>query len=314
MANIRVDITYTIFDGAEVVFRAPCDCSDITGLKIHYPDTDGNAATQIFQLADAHRNNIGTLNELFVGGAIVKVIIDTDSLMAYVQNADTNAYLEGKFKEKLPLSGGTLTGPLTLAGDPTNDLHAVTKHYVDTHTVKELNPDNLTKPVPIAKGGTGATTAANALTNLGAVPTTRKINGQSLDKDINIELTASSVGAVPVERTINNYPLNVNINLTAKDVGALPDNTPVPITKGGTGATTAAKARTNLGVPSTTEMNNAISSHVHSASNITGGTFGGQVVAHKNSQTPSMYLIRNQKLSATEEIPTVEGEICWVYR
>lgn len=31
----------------------------------------------------------------------------------------------------LPLSGGTVTGPITLPGDPTNNLEAVTKQYVD---------------------------------------------------------------------------------------------------------------------------------------------------------------------------------------
>jgi hypothetical protein len=33
----------------------------------------------------------------------------------------------------LPISGGVLTGPLTLAGMPTQSLHAATKSYVDTH-------------------------------------------------------------------------------------------------------------------------------------------------------------------------------------
>ena len=33
----------------------------------------------------------------------------------------------------LPLTGGTLTGPLMLAADPTADLEAATKIYVDTH-------------------------------------------------------------------------------------------------------------------------------------------------------------------------------------
>jgi len=34
--------------------------------------------------------------------------------------------------DKLPLSGGTLTGALTLSADPTSDLQAATKSYVDT--------------------------------------------------------------------------------------------------------------------------------------------------------------------------------------
>lgn len=34
---------------------------------------------------------------------------------------------------------------------------------------------------------------------------------------------------------------------------------------------------------------------------------------YAGEQTPGEYLVRNQKLSATEETPTVEGEICWQY-
>lgn len=40
----------------------------------------------------------------------------------------------------LPLAGGTLKGALTLAGDPTEDLHAASKQYVD-NVLKNLNPD-----------------------------------------------------------------------------------------------------------------------------------------------------------------------------
>lgn len=52
-------------------------------------------------------------------------------------------------------------------------------------------------------------------------------------------------------------------------------------------------------------------SHNHAASEVTAGTFAGEVAA--SSQTPSNYIVRNQKLSATEETPTVNGAICWLY-
>jgi lysophospholipase L1-like esterase len=44
----------------------------------------------------------------------------------------------------LPLTGGTLTGPLVLAADPTSNLQAATKEYVDTHA------GSGTGPTPIA--------------------------------------------------------------------------------------------------------------------------------------------------------------------
>lgn len=65
----------------------------------------------------------------------------------------------------LPKSGGTMTGPITLPGNPTEDLHAVPKQYVD-NSMKSLDPANLSAPVPIEKGGTGAASAADARTNL----------------------------------------------------------------------------------------------------------------------------------------------------
>lgn len=77
------------------------------------------------------------------------------------------------------------------------------------------------------------------------------------------------------------------------------------ISKGGTGATTASAALTNLGA--------AAKSHTQAASTITAGTFAGQVVANSSGQTPGTYLLRNQKMSSTEETPTVNGQICWQY-
>ena len=52
------------------------------------------------------------------------------------------------------------------------------------------------------------------------VPTSRTINGKSLDADIT--LSASDVGAVPTTRTVNSKALSSNITLSASDVGAVP--------------------------------------------------------------------------------------------
>ena len=91
--------------------------------------------------------------------------------------------------------------------------------------------------ITVAKGGTGATTAAQARTNLGITPA-------------NIGAAASS----------HNHAAS-NITSGTLSVDRLPT---VSVAKGGTGATTAAQARTNLGA--------AASSHNHSAANITSGT------------------------------------------
>lgn len=95
--NIRVDLNTPIKDGTEVVFRSPVDCSQVTGLKVYYPGADGNTTSQEFVLADAHGNNVGDIDHLFAENVAVKVILDVTTGMAFVQNADTNAYLEGRF-------------------------------------------------------------------------------------------------------------------------------------------------------------------------------------------------------------------------
>ncbi|MDR1528405.1 MAG: hypothetical protein LBS22_02350, partial [Puniceicoccales bacterium] len=50
-------------------------------------------------------------------------------------------------------------------------------------------------PLAVADGGTGATTAAGALANLGAVPTSRTVNGKALSS--NITLANSDIGSEP---------------------------------------------------------------------------------------------------------------------
>lgn len=94
--NIRVDLNTPIKDGTEVVFRSPVDCSQITGLIV-YVTENGNTTSQEFALADAHGNNVGDIDHLFAENVVVKVILDVTHSMAFVQNADTNAYLEGRF-------------------------------------------------------------------------------------------------------------------------------------------------------------------------------------------------------------------------
>ena len=98
MAYIRVDQPLPVFDGQAVTFKSPADCSAINGLRVYYPGADGKETSATFALADAHGNNVGSI-DLFAANVLVKVILDTESNMAFVQNADTNAYLEGRFEE-----------------------------------------------------------------------------------------------------------------------------------------------------------------------------------------------------------------------
>lgn len=75
--------------------------------------------------------------------------------------------------------------------------------------------------VPVANGGTGATSAANARTNLGITP--------------------ENIGAADE----NHKHSAADITSGTMSINRLPT---ITIAKGGTGATTAAQARVNLGV------------------------------------------------------------------
>lgn len=98
--NVRVDLDSPIRDGMEVVFKAPCDASEVTGLNLYYP-VEGVLESQNFAFADANTNDLGHLDALFAKDAVVKVILDLDTNMAFVQNADTNAYLESRFEDTI---------------------------------------------------------------------------------------------------------------------------------------------------------------------------------------------------------------------
>ncbi len=101
MAQIKLELSGRLIDGMDVKFKAPCDCTAITGLLVSYIDDNGNAASKPFTFCDAHGNNLAGLGNLFAAGAYVKAILDAVNGRAYLQNADTNKYLEGKLEEPI---------------------------------------------------------------------------------------------------------------------------------------------------------------------------------------------------------------------
>lgn len=100
MPKIRIDMNTTPSNGRSLTFKSPADCSNITGLIVYYPD-GATTSSKEFKFVDSHGVDVGSGKvSLFAENAFVKIILDTDNGFAFVQNADTNDYLEGKLAEK----------------------------------------------------------------------------------------------------------------------------------------------------------------------------------------------------------------------
>lgn len=85
MAYIKINSKYPLYDGMPITFKAPCDCTAAEGLTV-------NSTNFIFK--DAHGNALTGIGNLFGKDALVKVILDKTNGFAYIQNADSNKYLE----------------------------------------------------------------------------------------------------------------------------------------------------------------------------------------------------------------------------
>ena len=137
MAYIRLDSETPMYDGAELNFIAPCSCTGVEGIKVYYPsETDGSIVTALFTLSDSHGNDLTGVGNLFAEGVRLSAIFDTVNSKVFIKNADSNAYLENQFLRKAD--------------------------YNHTHDASGITSGTL----PIARGGTGGTTATEAATNL----------------------------------------------------------------------------------------------------------------------------------------------------
>lgn len=138
MANVKIDLGSPVYHGQTLTFKSPADCSEVTGLAIYYYE-NGVKTSQTFQFADAHGSNVGSV-DLFAADVLVKVILDTEKKRAYVQNADTNAYLEKRIIGTLTHTKSGTVHRLTGLGDRSGFISVVFKasaNFVegDTFTV-----------------------------------------------------------------------------------------------------------------------------------------------------------------------------------
>lgn len=68
-------------NGEELTIQAPCNCSDVTGVQIN------NVA---FPFYDAAGNSIVSIRNKFAEGSLIRVMIDTVNVRAYILNSATS--------------------------------------------------------------------------------------------------------------------------------------------------------------------------------------------------------------------------------
>lgn len=102
MANVKVTLDYPIIDGQALTFKAPCACTAVEGLIVYYPAEKGaeTLVSKVFKFKDAQRNELTGLGNLFEKDAYIDVLLDTGNNAAYIQNANTNAYIEEYMAKK----------------------------------------------------------------------------------------------------------------------------------------------------------------------------------------------------------------------
>lgn len=109
MAKIRVESKCEIYDGISITFKAPCNNTAVDGLNVYH-----KGVSRSFTFRDAHGKNLAGVNNLFSAGTYVKAVLDTANNYAYLQNTDTNAYLEEILAEKLDANMGVENAGLYL--------------------------------------------------------------------------------------------------------------------------------------------------------------------------------------------------------
>ena len=176
--------------------------------------------------------NFPTLNQNTTGNAA------TATKLAATKNINGVPF-DGSASINIDADANTLTGN-TLASNVTNS--SLTS--VGTITAGVWSGTT----IAIAKGGTGATSATGALTNLGAEPAANKSNDISTD--------AASTTKFPSVKAIKDYVdlQSANAGVADNSLTSAKINGTIAITKGGTGASTAAAARTNLGLAIGTDV------------------------------------------------------------
>ena len=116
----------------------------------------GTAAGEINPAAEGNSPARWAINKVLTAAqqAVVNGVAFTTALRDKLTALPTRTELTTEIARKLNLSGGTMTGQITLAGNPTNALHAVPKSYVDDQVSSGGTPEVITDPAVPASADT----------------------------------------------------------------------------------------------------------------------------------------------------------------
>lgn len=194
----------------------------------------------------------------FLAGLPGVADIDASQMLVTPTGSTTSSTLANFAAETLPLSGGTMTGPLTLSANPTTALQAATKQYVDS------SPGSITGVI-----------------NVKSPPYNAQLNGTTNDtaafSAAYQAAPAGSVIYVPNGVTVLNQPSTWGVTLTKwvkwiVDGTTLPDGTSLAdAIPGGTGPA-------ELVLPGVTEGNSS-------------GNSGFSVEASQGSSQPTDFAV-----------------------
>ena len=215
----------------------------------------------------------------------------------------------------LPQSGGVMTGPLSLAGDPAGENEATRKAYVDNvtqavqsnltaHTGNTNNPHGVTaEQVGADVAGSAAAVTAALTSHTGNTNNPHSVTAEQVGaRPASWTPSAAEVGAVPTSRRVNGKALSADITLSAADVGAAASSHSHgagDITSGVTNNTSTAGSLS----PSTNLI--TMSTLRHAINRTT-----SVAVSDSNYTT---YMARGTALRSSEATPSYNGQICWVY-
>jgi hypothetical protein len=184
-----------------------------------------------------------------------------------------------EFVSNSPIFSGTPRAPTAALGTNTTQIASTAFVQAATGALGTMSQQNsnavsitggtisgLSAPIPLASGGTGSSTAPGSRSNLGL--------GSIATQNANaIAITGGDISNIGV-LSLNDTTTGVIVSTS----GTLSASATLPIALGGTGASTATGARTNLGLGTGATTNvGTIASQNSDAVTITGGTITGVV-------------------------------------